>query len=434
MEKITLFWFRRDLRIEDNCGLFHALNGKNKVLPIFIFDKEILKKLPKQDARLEMILISLNNIDLAMKAKRCSVGRFLGTPKTIFPELIKKWRVEKVICNEDYEPYATNRDAEIRQLLEKEGVVFEMYKDQVIFAKDEIVKKDGSPYKVYTPFSRKWLERFEENPLKTYPSETLLGNLTLNESLPKINLADLGFDKSTIVEPKYSFDNKVIDEYEETRNFPSLDSTSRLGSYLRFGIVSVRALVQKAASRSNHIFLKELIWREFFMQILWHFPHTSHKSFKPQYDKIEWLNNPVDFEKWCKGDTGYPLVDAGMRQLNQTGFMHNRVRMLVGSFLCKHLLIDWRWGEAYFAEKLLDYEMSSNVGNWQWVAGCGVDAAPYFRIFNPSEQVKKFDKELRYIQKWVPNFQKIDYPNPMVDHKKARERCLMVYKTALSTL
>ncbi len=434
MEKITLFWFRRDLRIEDNCGLFHALNGKNKVLPIFIFDKEILKKLPKQDARLEMILISLNNIDLAMKAKRCSVGRFLGTPKTIFPELIKKWRVEKVICNEDYEPYATNRDAEIRQLLEKEGVVFEMYKDQVIFAKDEIVKKDGSPYKVYTPFSRKWLERFEENPLKTYPSETLLGNLTLNESLPKINLADLGFDKSTIVEPKYSFDNKVIDEYEETRNFPSLDSTSRLGSYLRFGIVSVRALVQKAASRSNHIFLKELIWREFFMQILWHFPHTSYKSFKPQYDKIEWLNNPADFEKWCKGDTGYPLVDAGMRQLNQTGFMHNRVRMLVGSFLCKHLLIDWRWGEAYFAEKLLDYEMSSNVGNWQWVAGCGVDAAPYFRIFNPSEQVKKFDKELRYIQKWVPNFQEIDYPNPMVDHKKARERCLMVYKTALSTL
>ena len=434
MEKITLFWFRRDLRIEDNCGLFHALNGKNKVLPIFIFDKEILKKLPKQDARLEMILMSLNTIDLAMKAKKCSVGKFHGTPKAIFTELIKKWRVEKVICNEDYEPYATNRDAEIRGLLEREGVAFEMHKDQVVFAKDEIVKKDGSPYKVYTPFSRKWLERFEDNELKTYPSETLLGNLISDESLPKINLADLGFDKSTIVEPKYSFDNKIIDKYEETRNFPSLDSTSRLGSYLRFGIVSVRFLVQKAASRSNNIFLKELIWREFFMQILWHFPHTSHKSFKPQYDRIEWLNNPMDFEKWCKGNTGYPLVDAGMRQLNQTGFMHNRVRMLVGSFLCKHLLIDWRWGEAYFAEKLLDYEMSSNVGNWQWVAGCGVDAAPYFRIFNPSEQVKKFDKELRYIQKWVPNFQEIDYPAPMVDHKKARERCLMVYKTALNTL
>ena len=434
MEKITLFWFRRDLRIEDNCGLFHALNGKNKVLPIFIFDKEILKKLPKQDARLEMILMSLNTIDLAMKAKKCSVGKFHGTPKAIFTELIKKWRVEKVICNEDYEPYATNRDAEIRGFLEREGVAFEMHKDQVVFAKDEIVKKDGSPYKVYTPFSRKWLERFEENELKIYPSETLLGNLISDESLPKINLADLGFDKSTIVEPKYSFDNKIIDEYEETRNFPSLDSTSRLGSYLRFGIISVRFLVQKAASRSNNIFLKELIWREFFMQILWHFPHTSHKSFKPQYDRIEWLNNPTDFEKWCKGNTGYPLVDAGMRQLNQTGFMHNRVRMLVGSFLCKHLLIDWRWGEAYFAEKLLDYEMSSNIGNWQWVAGCGVDAAPYFRIFNPSEQVKKFDKELRYIQKWVPNFQEIDYPAPMVDHKKARERCLMVYKTALSTL
>ena len=209
---------------------------------------------------------------------------------------------------------------------------------------------------------------------------------------------------------------------------------SRLGAHLRFGTVSIRRLVNQASSRSNNTFLKELIWREFFMQILWHFPYTQQKSFKPQYERIIWRNNPDEFEKWCAGETGYPLVDAGMRELNETGFMHNRVRMLVGSFLCKHLLIDWRWGESYFAEKLLDYEMSSNVGNCQWVAGCGVDAAPYFRIFNPSEQIKKFDKQLQYIQKWVPNFQELDYPSPIVDHKYARERCLTTYKEALNTL
>ncbi|MFQ3341548.1 MAG: deoxyribodipyrimidine photo-lyase [Flavobacteriaceae bacterium] len=432
MEKFTLFWFRRDLRIQDNCGLFHALKGKNKVLPIFIFDTEILKKLPKQDARLEMILKALGAIDFAMKRNKCIVEKLHGTPKTILSELIKKWPIEKVVCNEDYEPYATKRDSEIKQLLAKEGITFETYKDQVIFAKDEVVKNDGTPYKVYTPFSKKWLERLAENPVQFYPSETSLGNLEENKSLLEVSLTDLGFEKSPIAQPQYIIDNEIIDSYEETRNFPALDKTSRLGAHLRFGTVSIRSLVEKAALRSNNTFLKELIWREFFMQILWHFPHTPQKSFKPQYDRIEWLNNPVDFEKWCAGETGFPLVDAGMRELNQTGFMHNRVRMLVGSFLCKHLLIDWRWGEAYFAEKLLDYEMSSNVGNWQWVAGCGVDAAPYFRIFNPSEQVRKFDKELKYIRQWVPNFQELDYPLPMVDHKFARERCLSVYKEALN--
>ncbi|MDC6478383.1 deoxyribodipyrimidine photo-lyase [Flavobacteriaceae bacterium] len=434
MEKVTLFWFRRDLRIQDNCGLYHALKGENRVIPIFIFDKEILKKLPKQDARVEMILLALGAIDIAMKRNRCNVGKYHGTPKAIFSKLIKQWNIEKVICNEDYEPYASERDSEIKTLLEAAGIQFECYKDQVIFEKEEVVKGDGTPYKVYTPYSRKWLEKYQETPLQFYPSEVELDSLVSNESLPDLNLSDLGFETSGIAQPEYRFDDTLIDQYEATRNFPALDQTSRLGAHLRFGTVSIRRLVNQASSRSNNTFLKELIWREFFMQILWYFPYTQQKSFKPQYERIIWRNNPDEFEKWCAGETGYPLVDAGMRELNETGFMHNRVRMLVGSFLCKHLLIDWRWGEAYFAEKLLDYEMSSNVGNWQWVAGCGVDAAPYFRIFNPSEQIKKFDKQLQYIQKWVPNFQELDYPSPIVDHKYARERCLTTYKEALNTL
>ncbi|MDA7694477.1 DNA photolyase family protein [Flavobacteriaceae bacterium] len=431
MEKYTLFWFRRDLRIEDNHGLFQALQGENKVMPIFIFDPDILDQLPKQDARVEFILLALGAIDVAMKRNRCNVGIYHGTPRAIFQELIEKGTIEKVVCNEDYEPYALERDAEIKKLLAEKGVGFESYKDQVIFAKDEVTKDDGTPYKVYTPYSRKWLSHFEEKPLVHFPSEDFLHHC-VQKIQPSCNLEDLGFSKSPVAQPEVLFNEKVIDHYEATRNFPALNQTSRLGTALRFGTVSVRKVVKKAASRINNTFLKELIWREFFMQILWHFPKTPTQSFKTQYERIEWRNNEKEFAQWCAGETGYPLVDAGMRELNQTGFMHNRVRMLVGSFLCKHLLIDWRWGEAYFAEKLLDYEMSSNVGNWQWVAGCGVDAAPYFRIFNPTEQIKKFDKELLYIKKWVPHFQELEYPQPIVDHKMARERCLNTYKLALN--
>ena len=434
MEKHTLFWFRRDLRIEDNHGLYMALSGKNKVIPIFIFDSNILEKLPKQDARVEFILSALGAIDIAMKRNRCNVGIYHGTPKAVLEKLLDKWSIEKVVCNEDYEPYASQRDREIKDFLEKKNIGFEQYKDQVIFAKDEVVKDDGTPYKIYTPYSRKWISHFESLAVKHFPSEELLGRCYNEKDLPTSSLSNLGFSKSSVPQPKHVFNDTLIDEYEATRNFPYLDKTSRIGTALRFGTLSVRKAVLQAAARSNSTFLKELIWREFFMQILWHFPHTQKNSFKPQYDRIEWRNDENDFKKWCAGETGYPLVDAGMRELNETGFMHNRVRMLVGSFLCKHLLIDWRWGEEYFAEKLLDYEMSSNVGNWQWVAGCGVDAAPYFRIFNPTEQVKKFDKELRYIKKWVSNFQDLDYPQPIVDHKKARERCLNTFKAALNTV
>ena len=434
MEKHTLFWFRRDLRIEDNHGLYMALSGKNKVIPIFIFDSNILEKLPKQDARVEFILSALGAIDIAMKRNRCNVGIYHGTPKAVLEKLLDKWSIEKVVCNEDYEPYASQRDREIKDFLEKKNIGFEQYKDQVIFAKDEVVKDDGTTYKIYTPYSRKWISHFESLAVKHFPSEELLGRCYNEKDLPTSSLSNLGFSKSSVPQPKHVFNDTLIDEYEATRNFPYLDKTSRIGTALRFGTLSVRKAVLQAAARSNSTFLKELIWREFFMQILWHFPHTQKNSFKPQYDRIEWRNDENDFKKWCAGETGYPLVDAGMRELNETGFMHNRVRMLVGSFLCKHLLIDWRWGEAYFAEKLLDYEMSSNVGNWQWVAGCGVDAAPYFRIFNPTEQVKKFDKELRYIKKWVSNFQDLDYPQPIVDHKKDRERCLNTFKAALNTV
>jgi deoxyribodipyrimidine photo-lyase len=411
-----------------------ALSGKNKVIPIFIFDSNILEKLPKQDARVEFILSALGAIDIAMKRNRCNVGIYHGTPKAVLEKLLDKWSIEKVVCNEDYEPYASQRDREIKDFLEKKNIGFEQYKDQVIFAKDEVVKDDGTPYKIYTPYSRKWISHFESLAVKHFPSEELLGRCYNEKDLPTSSLSNLGFSKSSVPQPKHVFNDTLIDEYEATRNFPYLDKTSRIGTALRFGTLSVRKAVLQAAARSNSTFLKELIWREFFMQILWHFPHTQKNSFKPQYDRIEWRNDENDFKKWCAGETGYPLVDAGMRELNETGFMHNRVRMLVGSFLCKHLLIDWRWGEAYFAEKLLDYEMSSNVGNWQWVAGCGVDAAPYFRIFNPTEQVKKFDKELRYIKKWVSNFQDLDYPQPIVDHKMARERCLNTFKAALNTV
>ncbi len=431
MEKFTVFWFRRDLRISDNKGLYEALKGSNRVIPIFIYDSDIIDDLKKDDHRLTFIENALGGINNAMKRNRCSIGTYRGTPKAIFKKLLQEYPIEKVIANHDYEPYANHRDKEIQKLLQSEGVDFVTFKDHVVFEKDEVIKDDGNPYVVYTPYCRKWIAKFETEGIENYPSESLLDNLYNDAALPSLSLADMGYKKSDLIPVAFKFDNEVIDSYEATRNFPATDSTSRLGVHLRFGTQSVRKLISKSAERDNPTFLKELIWREFFMQILWHFPHTKDQSFKKQYDRIVWRNQEEEFEKWCSGTTGYPLVDAGMRQLNSTGFMHNRVRMLVASFLCKHLLIDWRWGEAYFAEKLFDYEMASNVGNWQWAAGSGVDAAPYFRIFNPHEQIKKFDKGLNYINQWVEDFNEPSYPAPIVEHKMARERCLTSYKSAL---
>ncbi len=427
---MNIFWFRRDLRLDDNVGLFHALNSGEEVLPIFIFDDSILTQLPNDDARVTFIHQQLEKIQSQLKSAGKSLAIFHGKPFEVYQKLISENSIKTVFTNHDYEPYARKRDLELYHLFKENKIEFKTSKDQVIFEKNEVVKDDGTPYVVYTPYSNKWKEIFKKTQLIHYKSEDFLNKITTH-NYPFLSLSDIGFQNSNIKVTAYDISDTLIDHYEATRNFPAMNKTSYLGIYLRFGAVSIRKMVAKALLSRNETFLKELIWREFFMQILWHFPHTTTSSFKSKYDEIRWVNNEELFQKWCEGKTGYPFVDAGMRELNTTGHMHNRVRMIVASFLCKHLLIDWRWGESYFASKLLDYEQASNVGNWQWAAGSGVDAAPYFRIFNPTEQIKKFDKDLVYIKKWIPELNSLDYPKPIVDHKEAREKCLKVYKEAV---
>ncbi|AMA48458.1 cryptochrome/photolyase family protein [Flavobacterium covae] len=424
---MTIFWYRRDLRVEDNAALYFALQENQSVLPIFIFDTTILNQLEKTDARVSFIHQQLQYINKQFKVVNKSLAIFYGNPVEIFSELIKKHKIENVYTNHDYEPAARKRDKAINELLKSHQVAFKTCKDQVIFEKSEILKNNQTPYVVYTPYSKKWKEKLNTIQLPYYPSEKLIHKI-IQHNYPFLSLNDISFKPTTIVVPKYNISDALINHYETTRNYPSLPGTSLLSIHLRFGTLSIRKLVEHVRTFENPTFLNELIWREFFMQILWHFPHTIHKSFKDKYDHIPWENNELFFQKWCQGQTGYPFVDAGMRELNATGHMHNRVRMIVASFLCKHLLIDWRWGEAYFATKLLDYEQSSNVGNWQWAAGSGVDAAPYFRIFNPTEQIKKFDPNLQYIKKWIPELETPNYPKPIVDHKIAREKCLTIYK------
>lgn len=431
-QPVTLFWFRRDLRLEDNHGLYQALKHHTNVLPIFIFDPEIIDELPKADARLGFIHDQLKKIKQILEDKfESSLLTIYQRPEEAFKTLLNQYAIKAVITNTDYEPYAINRDKQITQLLEKHQITLVSYKDQVIFEHNEVVKADGTPYVVYTPFMRRWREHLNQTQIKSFETLKYATSFLKTPSYPLHSLKDINHSPARIKIPEYKVDKDMVMAYEAKRNFPAVKGTSKLGPHLRFGTVSIRKLVSYCIKFANDTFLKELIWREFFMQILWHFPHTADRAFKSKYDRIEWRNNPEDFKAWCAGKTGYPLVDAGMRELNQTGFMHNRVRMLVGSFLCKHLLIDWRWGEAYFAEKLNDYEMASNVGNWQWVAGCGVDAAPYFRIFNPTTQIQKFDKQLQYINKWVQDLNTLEYPQPIIDHKLARERCLKTYKAAL---
>ena len=428
---MVIFWFRRDLRLDDNHALFKALKSGYDVLPIFIFDSNITNKLNQNDHRLNYINNVLDGLNKRLSENKKKIYIYKGDPIDIISKLIIKLKIKEIYLNKDYEPYARDRDDKIEKLCVANNVSYNSFKDHVIFEEDQIVKKDGTPYVVYTPYSRKWIEKFQSNQVDSYPSELNLDGLLDSDKIREVNYL-MDFEKNIINPKTYKLDKDLIDKYEETRNYPALDSTSRIGVNLRFGTVSTRKIVKTSSERSNNTFLKELIWREFFIQILWHFPHTTEKSFKDKYERIEWRNNMDDFKLWCDGKTGYPIVDAGMNQLNKTGFMHNRLRMVVGSFLCKHLLIDWRLGEKYFADKLFDYEQASNVGNWQWVAGCGVDAAPYFRIFNPEEQQKKFDKELQFIKKWIPNYNKDNYINKIVDHKFARERCLNTYKKALN--
>jgi len=432
-EKVNIFWFRRDLRLEDNLGFCKALQGKFPVLPLFIFDPEILETLPKDDARVSFIYIKLQALSNHLKDTcKSSIAMYYGNPLDVFEKIVHKFDVQNVITNRDYEPYALVRDKNIENFLSHKKISFYTFKDQVIFEKDEIIKEDGTPYLVFTPYMKKWKEQFKKQTLRIYSCKPYLNNCLTKIALPNVTLEDIGFTLSKIDVPEYNLSKQLIHEYENTRNLPAIKGTSYLGTHLRFGTIGIRQVVENVLAEKNETFLNELIWRELFMQILYHFPETQTLSFKKKYDHIVWRNNEADFEKWKTGTTGYPLVDAGMRQLNETGWMHNRVRMLVGSFLCKHLLIDWRWGEAYFAEKLLDYEMASNIGNWQWIAGCGVDAAPYFRIFNPTTQIEKFDKNKTYIKRWVKEFETPLYPKEIVNHKDARERALKTYKDAIS--
>lgn len=426
-------WFRRDLRFEDNHSLFQALHSGKKVLPVFIFDKHILNKLEnKQDARVQFIHDRLSFLKKELKALGSDLLVFYGVPEEIWPQIAQAYGLESVYTNEDYEPYARERDQSVEALLKPLGVSFKTWKDQVLFAKDDVLKDNGSPYTVYTPYSKKWKQRMESEGVPVYPSDTLMQHFALLRAPEIPSLKEMGFEPISIPWPDARVNESILTKYHQTRDIPSVHGTSRLGVHLRFGTVSPRTLTT-IARNTNEKFLNELIWREFYMSILWHFPQVISKSFKAEYDRIQWRNDETEFRKWCEGKTGYPIVDAGMRELNATGYMHNRVRMIVASFLTKHLLIDWRWGEAYFASKLLDFELASNNGGWQWAAGSGVDAAPYFRVFNPQLQTEKFDPQYRYIKKWVPEFGTPRYPKPMVEHGFARNRCLQVYKEALKS-
>ena len=428
---MNLFWFRRDLRIEDNRAFFEALHSGQQVLPIFIFDSEILGQLENDDSRVSFIHQLLSDINNTLNTVGSSLAVFHGKPKDVIEKLISDNQIQALYANRDYEPYARKRDKEVYDLLQSKDITFKSFKDQVIFEKNEVTKDDGLPYVVYTPYARKWKETLRKSTIQSFDTQLQPGQIAKHK-YPFLSLTDIGFLPSKISVSPYKASADLIQNYEATRNFPALASTSLLGPHLRFGSVSIRKILKQALQTKNETFLNELIWREFFMQILWHYPNTTHDSFRQKYDQIQWNNDENDFRKWCEGKTGYPFVDAGLRELNATGNMHNRVRMIVASFLCKHLLIDWRWGESYFAQKLLDYEQASNVGNWQWAAGSGVDAAPYFRIFNPTEQIKKFDKDLIYIRKWIPELNTPEYPEPIVEHTFARERCLRVYKEAVT--
>lgn len=427
----ALFWHRRDLRIEDNAGLYKALKNNSEVVPVFVFDQTILTHLAKNDQRVLFIHQEIQRLKKAYQNDGGDLIVVFGDPRVEIVKLAQQFKASRVYTNRDYEPSAISRDQFLFDELQKSQIEFIGAKDQVIFEKNEVVKDDGKPYTIYTPYSRKWKAKLTPYQFKAYPTTQYLKNLAKLAPQELLPLAHMGFEnQNTQNFPPSGTPEKIITDYHLQRDIPSVQGTSRLSLHLRFGTISIRQLAH-SAQQLNEKFLNELIWRDFYQMILFHFPHTTDRAFKPPYDRIQWETNEAHFKAWCEGKTGYPLVDAGMRELNATGFMHNRVRMVVASFLTKHLLIDWRWGERYFAEKLLDFELASNIGGWQWAAGCGCDAAPYFRVFNPEAQQKKFDPQYKYIQKWVPEFGTAAYPAPIIEHKFARERVLDRFKTAL---
>jgi deoxyribodipyrimidine photo-lyase len=426
-DTISIFWFRRDLRLEDNSALNAGLSGNEKVLPIFIFDTDIIEELHEYDPRISFIHNTLQTINAELRDYGSALNCFKGNVEDVFKSIIEKYNVTNVYFNKDYEPYAIKRDLIIQNILDSKNIATHTFKDQVIFEELEITKADKLPYTVYTPYKKKWLNNFD--PLDFAPVLELKGKNFYKNDTPFPSLDSIGFKPSSVKVP--AFDLSVIEDYKKHRDFPAVRGTSYLSAHLRFGTVSIRNIIQNL--NLDSVFLSELIWREFYMQILYNFPNVVSSNFKAKYNQIEWRNNPTEFEAWCNGKTGYPIVDAGMRELNETGLMHNRVRMITAGFLCKHLLIDWRWGEAYFAAKLLDYDLAANNGNWQWAAGTGCDSAPYFRIFNPTAQQKKFDIESIYTDKWNPGWE-LPSTAPIVEHKYARKRALDAYKLGLSNI
>jgi deoxyribodipyrimidine photo-lyase len=432
MRQVNIFWFRRDLRLDDNAGLYHALKSNKPVLPIFIFDTNILDELEdKADRRVEFIHAALEEMQEQLIKLGSSLDVYHGTPLEVYKELMQQYNVDTVFTNHDYEPYALEREKLISDLLKERGTTLKTFKDQVILEKDEVLKDDGKPYTVFTPYSRKWKAVLTDFHLKPYPTKKYFSNFFQQKAKAIPSLKAIGFKAVQKPFPSTQLNEELIKKYGQQRDFPGINGTSKLGVHLRFGTISIRRLAAESKDLSE-TYLNELIWRDFYHSILWHFPQVGKsKAFKPEYDHIEWRKDNGEFEKWCMGQTGYPIVDAGMRELNATGYMHNRVRMIVASFLTKHLLLDWRLGEAYFAKKLLDFDLAANNGGWQWAAGSGCDAAPYFRIFNPRLQTEKFDKDLKYIRKWVPELESFDYPKPIVDHEYARKRCLEEYGKAL---
>ena len=429
--EVCIMWFRRDLRLDDNAALYYALKSGNVIVPVFIFDKNILDDLEdKRDRRVAFIYNALEDMQAILKKRESTLEIYYDTPEQAYRQLLLKYAIKTVYANEDFEQYAIDRDAAVGNLLQQHEAVLKLYKDQVIFSKDEVAKKNGEVYSVFTPYSKTWLAKVNDFYLKSYPTEKDFNQFYKQEAVAFPTLESMGFELTKAPFPPHEFDKQLISKYNKTRDIPGIAGTTRLGIHLRFGTISIRKLVS-FTQQHNAVFLKELIWRDFYQMILWQSDAVKkEKAFKPKFDNIEWLNNEDEFKLWREGKTGYPMVDAGMRQLNATGYMHNRVRMITASFLSKHLLIDWRWGEAYFAQKLLDFDYANNNGGWQWSAGTGADPSPYFRVFNPEAQRKKFDKDFTYIKQWVPEFQSPDY-KPIVDHQTARQRALKAYKKAL---
>lgn len=429
---INIIWFRRDLRLTDNAALYHALKSNKPVVPIFIFDKNILEKLEdKADRRVEFIHAALTEMQEQLVNMNSSLEVYYGYPVEVYKQLLEKYTIENVYTNHDYELYALQRDEEIQKLLNANRAALHTYKDQVIFEKSEVTKDDGLPYTVFTPYSRKWKATLKPFHVKAYPTEKYFSNFYKQAAQNIPSLESMGFTAVDKPFPIKELNEAIISKYSTQRDFPAVRGTTQLGVHFRFGTISIREAARKAI-QLNETYLNELIWRDFYHMIIHHFPHVQNGlAFRKEYDLIEWRNNEDEFQKWCEGKTGYPIVDAGMRELNATGFMHNRVRMITASFLIKHLLIDWRWGEAYFAKKLLDFDFAANNGGWQWAASSGCDAAPYFRVFNPTLQTEKFDKQLQYVRKWVPEFEGFNYVKPIVKHEDARKRVLEVYAKAL---